>query len=162
MKKLIIFNLFFILCLFFIFSSDSLAAGLEIKNYFMNPNTTLEFETLSSSLYTILRTIGMILAVCLLMVLAISYMLATPQKRAELKGRLPYYVAGIVFLVAGVGILGWYEGIAKEVGDTIKNGASTSGKPLTGEVHGAAGAAGPGAGAIGGKSPTSNKFSVIF
>lgn len=113
MKKRIIFNLFFIICLFFIFSSSSLAAGLEIKQYFKDANSTLEFEKLSSNIYSLLRTIGLILAVCIMMTMAISYMIATPSKRAELKGRLVYYIAGVVFLIAGVGLLGWYAEVAE-------------------------------------------------
>lgn len=116
MKKLI-FNLSFIFCLLFIFTSDSFASGALIKDYFQNSNSTLQFEKASSQIYTILRTFGLVLAVCLIVTIAISYMVSTPNKRAILKERLVYYVSGVIFLVAGIGFLGWYEQFAKEVGD---------------------------------------------
>ena len=124
MKKLIVFNLIFILCLLFLFPCDSIASGALIKDYFQNSDSTLQFEKASSEIYTILRTFGLILAVCIMVTIAISYMVATPNKRAILKERLVYYIAGVIFLVAGISFLGWYEQFAKEVGD-FSGSAST-------------------------------------
>ena len=135
MKKLIIFNLIFVLCLFFLFSSDSFASGIAIKDYFKNPTSTLEIENLSSEIYTILRTFGMILAVCIMVTMAISYMVSTPNKRAMLKEKFIYYIAGVIFLIAGMAFLGWYENLSKNVANGFASTSTTESNGVAGEYN---------------------------
>ncbi len=124
MKKKIIYSFLFVLCLLFIFSSTSLANG--IKTYFSSGGkSNVDMETVTSNVYTILYTFGIILAVCILVTIAISYMVATPNKRAMLKERLIYYFAGVIFLVGGLAFLRTYEKVAKEISNQV--GGSSSG-----------------------------------
>lgn len=116
MKKKIIYSFLFVLCLLFIFSSTSLANG--IKTYFSSGGkSNVDMETVTSNVYTILYTFGIILAVCILVTIAISYMVATPNKKAQLKERLIYYFAGVIFLVGGLAFLRTYEKVAEKIGD---------------------------------------------
>lgn len=126
MKKVITLGLAIILCLLLVLPSNSYATGTAIKDYFEHPNSTLKFENVSSQIYVVLRTFGLVLAICILVTISISYMLATPNKRAVLKERLVYYVAGVVFLIGGIGFLGAYEKIAKEIGDGASGGGHYS------------------------------------
>lgn len=130
MKKRFVLIILFLLCLLFIFNSDSFASGENIKNYFSKASyEPLNIKTLSGNLYSVIKLVGMIIAVCMVTYMAIAYMLATPQKRAQLKERLVFLTIGVMFLVAGVAFLDWYEGFAKDVGYTIEHGRA----PLSAE-----------------------------
>lgn len=126
MKKVIDRLLLFILCYLLIFNSTAFASS--IKDYFSGSGkNNLDMETVTSGVYGLLYTIGVILAVCILVTIAISYMTATPNKRAMLKERLIYYFAGVIFLVGGLAFLRIYEKVAKDVGNIVKSGAGSSG-----------------------------------
>lgn len=125
MKKLIIFSLVSILCLLFIFNTNSFASGVAIYEYFKNgTDTELNIPDMASAVYLILKTFAVILAVCIITTIAISYMISSPQKRGMLKERLIYYFIGVIFLLGGVAFLNWYEGLAKKAGDVFANGTS--------------------------------------
>lgn len=124
MKKKIIYSFLFVLCLLFIFNSTAFASS--IYDYFSGSGkSNVDMETVTSNVYTILYTFGIILAVCILVTIAISYMVATPNKKAQLKERLIYYFAGVIFLVGGLAFLRTYEKVAKEIGNQV--GGSSSG-----------------------------------
>ena len=127
MKKKIISIFLFVLCLLLVFNSTAFASSI-IKDYFSGSGkNNLDMETVTSNVYSLLYTIGVILAVCILVTIAISYMTATPNKRAMLKERLIYYFAGVIFLVGGLAFLRIYEKVAKDVGNMVKSGAGSSG-----------------------------------
>ncbi len=113
MKKRVYFNFLFVLCLLFLFNSTSFADSPNI-------------EKVTSTIYGLLFKFGVILAVCLTATLAISYMVATPNKKAMLKERLIYYFAGVTFLVGGLAFLNMYEGVSDNVGDTVYNSSAPS------------------------------------
>ena len=73
MKKTIGFNLVFALCLLLLCTSTSYASGATIKNYFLNSNSTLNIEDLSSGIYSILKAFGVFLAVCIMITMAIQW-----------------------------------------------------------------------------------------
>lgn len=106
MKKVVKCLLLFTLCFLLLFSSTSFADSPNI-------------EKVTSTVYGLLFKFGVILAVCLTATLAISYMVATPNKKAMLKERLIYYFAGVAFLVGGLAFLNIYESVSDDVGDTV-------------------------------------------
>lgn len=113
MKKVVKCLLLFTLCFLLLFNSTSFADSPNI-------------EKVTSTVYGLLFKFGVILAVCLTATLAISYMVATPNKKAMLKERLIYYFAGVIFLVGGLAFLNIYEDVSDDVGDTVyANGAPT-------------------------------------
>lgn len=137
MKKVIDRLLLFILCYLLIFNSTAFASS--IKDYFSGSGkNNLDMETVTSGVYGLLYTIGVILAVCILVTIAISYMTATPNKRAMLKERLIYYFAGVIFLVGGLAFLRIYEKAANDVGDVVRGNSTHQAQSYTdenGEVH---------------------------
>ena len=126
MKKVIERLLLFMLCYLLIFNSTAFAS--DIKEYFSNSGkSTIDMEAVTSGAYSLLYTIGAMLAVCILVTIAISYMVATPNKRALLKERLIYYFAGVIFLVGGLAFLRIYEKAANDVGDIVRSANGGSG-----------------------------------
>lgn len=65
--------------------------------------------TIGKGVYGVLRTVGLIVAVCMIVYMAIQWILATPSKKAELKGRMWSMAIGVVLLLGGVGLLGVIE-----------------------------------------------------
>ena len=132
MKKTIIWCLVFVLCLLFVLPSDSYASGQAVKDYFTRGPSSASLDrsidTVSSGIYVVLKLSGIILAVCLLVTIAISYMIATPGKRAKLKEQLIYYFVGVIFLLAGTAFLSWYEDVAHNVADSFA-GSSAHANP---------------------------------
>ena len=65
-----------------------------------------DIGTIGTGVYGVLRTIGLIVAVCMVVYMGIQWILATPAKKAELKGRMWSMAIGVVLLLGGVGLLG--------------------------------------------------------
>ena len=74
-----------------------------------NLGVTGTIQNVGNSIYAILRTVAIIVAVCMMAYMAINWLLATPAKKAELKGRMIYMAIGVVLLVGGVAILNFLE-----------------------------------------------------
>ena len=66
-------------------------------------------QDVGNGVYAILRTIAIIVAVCMVAYMAIQWFLATPAKKAELKGRMWSMAIGVVLLIGGVWILNTIE-----------------------------------------------------
>lgn len=126
MKKVVKCLLLFNLCFLLLFNSTSFASSTIYSYFSGNGKDNLDMETVTSGVYGFLYTCGVILAVCILVTIAISYMVATPNKRAILKERLIYYFIGVIFLVGGLAFLRIYEKAAKDVGSIVYNGGSSS------------------------------------
>lgn len=71
-------------------------------------------ETIGSGVYGLLRTIAIIVAVCMVAYMAIQWFLATPSKKAELKGRMWSMLIGVVLLIGGVAILNMLENVVTQ------------------------------------------------
>ena len=69
---------------------------------------------IGSGVYGLLKTIAIIVAVCMVAYMAIQWFLATPSKKAELKGRMWSMLIGVILLVGGVAILNMLESIVNE------------------------------------------------
>ena len=66
-------------------------------------------KTIGFGIYGLLRTIAIIVAVCMIAYMAIQWFLATPSKKAELKGRMWSMAIGVVLLIGGVWVLNTLE-----------------------------------------------------
>lgn len=77
-------------------------------------------NTIGSGIYGLLRTIAIIVAVCMVCYMAIQWFLATPSKKAELKGRMWSMLIGVVLLIGGVAILNALESVVNETVNTIQ------------------------------------------
>ena len=76
-------------------------------------------QTIGNGVYGLIRTIAFIVAVCMLAYMAIQWLLATPSKKAELKGRMWSMLIGVILLVGGVAILGVIEEIVNGTTQTL-------------------------------------------
>ncbi len=70
---------------------------------------TTDINTVGNGIYAVLRTIAIIVAVCMVAYMAIQWFLATPAKKAELKGRMWSMAIGVILLIGGVWILNTLE-----------------------------------------------------
>jgi len=61
--------------------------------------------TAGGTVTSIIKILGYIIAVVMVTWLGIQYLIATPAKKAELKGKLWSMAIGVILLVAGVTIL---------------------------------------------------------
>lgn len=66
-------------------------------------------QKVGNGIYGVLRTIAIIVAVCMIAYMAIQWFLATPSKKAELKGRMWSMAIGVVLLIGGVWVLNTLE-----------------------------------------------------
>ena len=73
----------------------------------------------------VLQWVGFAVAIIMVLWLGIQWMLATPSKKAELKGKMWSMAIGIVLLVAGVTILGLVWGAGESVNTTLGGNGST-------------------------------------
>ena len=77
-------------------------------------------QTIGNGIYGVIRTIAFIVAVCMLAYVAIQWLIATPSKKAELKGRMWSMLVGVVLLVGGVAILNVIETIVNGTTNSLK------------------------------------------
>ena len=82
-------------------------ANLEFNQIPVNTSTELTGKlTIAGGTVTgVIKVLGYIIAVVMVTWLGIQYIIATPAKKAELKGKLWSMAIGVVLLVAGVTIL---------------------------------------------------------
>ena len=81
--------------------------GQSIYDYYKNANvkSDLDFSDLTNNLLGAIVWIGYAAAICVLLVTGIQFMVATPQKKAQLKEKLWIILLGVVMLVGGVTII---------------------------------------------------------
>lgn len=72
-------------------------------------------DNLGGQAVKIVQSVGYIVAVVMVLVFGIKWMMATPQKKQELKDRMWNLAIGVVLLVAGVSILGWVADFATKL-----------------------------------------------
>lgn len=75
-----------------------------------------QFGNLTNKALYVIQFIGYAIAVVMILVLGVQWMLATPAKKAELKGKMWSMAIGILLLVGGVTILGWVWDTAGTIG----------------------------------------------
>lgn len=69
-------------------------------------------QTIGGSVLGVAQVIGMVVAVVMLIVLAIKYISAAPNDKAEIKKHAVVYIVGAIILFAASGILGIIKNVA--------------------------------------------------
>lgn len=69
----------------------------------------------ANTIVSILRTVGMAIAVAMLLILAMKYMLSSAGDRADIKKHAIVYVVGALVLFGAVGILGVINSFTTQV-----------------------------------------------
>lgn len=78
-----------------------------------------------SNIAGIVATIGVAVAVVILITLAIKYITAAPSDKADIKKSAVAYVIGAVLLFAASGVLALIQSFATEIEGSLQEGAST-------------------------------------
>lgn len=68
---------------------------------------------IGGTIYGIFRTVAIVIGSCMVLYMAIQWILATPAKKAELKGRMVSLAIGVVLLFGGATVLTFVENAAK-------------------------------------------------
>lgn len=75
---------------------------------------TAVVNRLGGTALNVIQTAAYIIAVCMVLVVGIQWMMGTPAKKQELKGRMWNLVIGAVLIAGGATLLGWVAGIVSE------------------------------------------------
>ena len=79
--------------------------------------TTTVAETITGQILSVVQVIGVAVAVIMLIVLAIKYISAAPNDKAEIKKHAVVYIVGAVVLFAAAGILEMIKGFATTINE---------------------------------------------
>lgn len=79
---------------------------LITKNYSDTTGTTDKVNTITGTVITSIRIIGIAVAIVMLLTVAMKYMTAAPGDKADIKKSAFQYVVGAIVLFGVVGILG--------------------------------------------------------
>lgn len=105
------------------FSTVAFAAGNNPFEAAMTEATTQAQDTevnsaikeVGGQAIKIIQAVGYIVAVVMVLIFGIKWMMATPQKKQELKDRMWNLAIGVILLVGGVSILGWVSNFAESI-----------------------------------------------
>ena len=81
-------------------------------------------NNIGGSFISVIQTIGYIVAVVMVLYVGIQWLIGTPAKKQELKGRMVSLVIGAVLIAGGVTILDWVANIASTDMDITENTSS--------------------------------------
>ncbi len=120
MKKVIILSIAFLLCLMTVASFYSYASAdwatqalSSVENASGDTNTNKAAYSITGAILTVFRIAAVGIALIMLVAVAIKYMSAAPEGKAEIKKHAVIYVVGAVVLFASAGILGIIETFAE-------------------------------------------------
>jgi len=71
---------------------------------------------IGSSAINLVQTLGYVIAVIMVVVVGIQWLIGTPAKKQELKGRLVNVIIGALLIACGVTILGFIAKVGGEIG----------------------------------------------
>lgn len=117
MKKMLKFSLTLILIFSVLFGTFELVSNADYatqmsgllsdsENYTDKTNTVSKVNTVTGTIITSIRVIGVAVAIVMLLTVAMKYMTAAPGDKADIKKSAIQYVVGAIVLFAVTGILG--------------------------------------------------------
>lgn len=117
MKKMLKFSLTLILIFSVLFGTFELVSNADYasqmsgllsdsENYTDKTNTVSKVNTVTGTVITSIRVIGVAVAIVMLLTVAMKYMTAAPGDKADIKKSAIQYVVGAIVLFAVTGILG--------------------------------------------------------
>ena len=78
---------------------------------------TDDVSNLGGTVISVIQTVGYLIAVIMMLIIAIQWMTSAPAKRQEIKGRMINLTIGSIILVAGTTLLGMIYAFALDVRD---------------------------------------------
>jgi len=103
-----------ILCTFALAANPFEQAMNDATKGMDDTQTVTYVNKIGGTVITTIQTIGYIIAVVMVLYVGIQWLIGTPSKKQELKGRMWSLVIGAVLVAGGVTILGWIANIASE------------------------------------------------
>ncbi len=95
-------------------NADGFKTGADFtKGISTKANSVIEKSAITA--ITIVRIIGVTIAIVMLFVIAMKYMLSSAGERADIKKHAVAYVIGAFILFGAVGILGLLDDVAKNI-----------------------------------------------
>lgn len=81
-----------------------------------NPTDTKQLTDLGGSIIGVVRTVGVLIAVVVLLILGIKYMMGSAEEKADYKKSMIPYIVGAVLVFAASAISGIIFDLAKGIG----------------------------------------------
>lgn len=106
-------------------SADLNWDGINIKSD-TSSGTAQAAQNITGTIIGVVQVIGVAVAIIMLIVLAIKYISAAPNDKAEIKKHAVVYVVGAVVLFAAAGILEIIKGFANQINE--------AGQPAQGSI----------------------------
>lgn len=101
-------------------TSLALGTGDNILNYFKNATANeLDFSNITGTLWKAFIWIGYAAAIIILLVTGIQFLIATPQKKAQLKERLWLVFVGVIILIGATSILNIFYTIGQKAAEAV-------------------------------------------
>lgn len=113
MKRIVCFS---IILMFTIILLSSVVYGLDTDKYeniYQREPGMDKIDTLGSTILAVVQTVGISVAIITLVVIGIQYMVAAPEKKADIKGRMIPFVIGAVIMFAASALLSIVAKFAK-------------------------------------------------
>ncbi len=114
MKKVLSILLIFIIIIFML-SNVVLADPISAMEDFDSGSGTSTLSTVGSKLYGIILIVGSIVAIVTLVIMAIRFMTAAPDEKAEIKKNLIGFTVGVLILICTLTILGILQNIGQSI-----------------------------------------------
>lgn len=114
MKKVLSILLIFIIMIFML-SNVVLADPISAMQGFNSGSGTSTLSTVGTKLYGIILIVGSIVAAIILVIMAIRFMTAAPDEKAEIKKNLIGFTVGVLILICTLTILGILQSIGQAI-----------------------------------------------
>ena len=98
--------------------------GIQVQT--KTSSTSEVAQNITGTILGVVQVIGVAVAVIMLIVLAIKYISAAPNDKAEIKKHAVVYVVGAVVLFAASGIIGIIRGFADQINSSQAAGGGTT------------------------------------
>lgn len=119
-----------IICLILILTATVVNAAADISDF--KPQETDASDKIAGGtgvVITVVQTIGIGIAIVMLIALAIKYISAAPSDKADIKKSAIVYIIGAILLFAASGILQIFKSAGDDINETI-SGETTGGEVI--------------------------------
>ena len=119
-----------IICLILILTATVVNAAADISDF--KPKETDASDKIAGGtgvVITVVQTIGIGIAIVMLIALAIKYISAAPSDKADIKKSAIVYIIGAILLFAASGILQIFKTAGDDINETI-SGETTDGEVI--------------------------------
>ena len=99
------------------------ASSFDITGTDTSSSVTTTVNNIGATAIKIVQTVGYVIAVVMVLVVGIQWLIGTPAKKQELKGKLVNVIIGAVLIVGGVTLLGMVEKFVTDTESSVVTSA---------------------------------------